>query len=215
MKKIILSISISLLIISCNEKSIESNSEVITEIKDKNSEINSLIELLEISNTLNGITSLKKDIDISNEKYNIDFIIETYENDSLIEKKNIFSGRSFHQVDSIQTVYMNQLILAVKRGDSKADDFTFSYGNNINKVSNKISINPKYLRPFGLMAFKKPETIELNKVIPFAIYGAFWEFDFNGTKMLRFCSDKLKSRTDEQVYGKSPYYFIFSYQFHR
>ncbi len=214
MKNLIVSIVTCLYILSCNNRIDKNYTASTNEEHSESPDIKFLKEQIEISNSLNGIELLQRNIDFTDRKYTIELLVETYENDVLIEEKTVFSGRSYHQLDSLHTDYINQLILAVKREGSNNGHFTFIFGNNINKVSNQISIDQKFLRPFGLKDFEISEDFELNKSIPFALYGAFWEFDFNGTTAMRFCStdEKLKSRTDDQVYGKSPFYYIFSFR---
>jgi len=171
---------------------------------------------LEISNRLNGIEILNKKLDLIDKHYTLELILETYRNDSLMASQTLFKGKNFHALDSTRTKFVNQIILALKRENDHDDSFKFIFGNNINKITRIISLDSNYIRPYGLKDFKIFETQDImtNQVIPFALYGAFWEFEFNGEKALRFCStdEKLQSRTDKQIYGKSPSYYIFGYK---
>lgn len=104
--------------------------------------------------------------------------------------------------------------MGIKREKSNSSEFNFVFGSDINKAQNQVTIHQDYKRSFGLKEFEISDYLEMNRSIPFALYGAFWEFDFIGMKALKFCStnDKLISREDAQIHGKSPFYYIFCYR---
>ena len=171
-------------------------------------------EMLAISNSLNGIVTLLKGLDVGEGRYKMDLILETYEGDRLVGEESLLEGQTFHVFDGVRTVFVDKLFLAVKRSDDKGAECRFLFGNNWNRVGRTLQIDEKYRRPFGLKDFEMPAHVRLGESIPFALYGAFWEFDFQGGKALRFCSSDapLASRADTQICGRSPFYFVFSYR---
>jgi hypothetical protein len=203
-------ILVSLLLISQNNGFCQTNQVE----KRKTTKVDHLEELINVSNALNGIGVIQQSLSFDDEEFNIDYIVEIYENDILIEEKTIFSGRTYHQLDSLKRKFINNLVLAIKREKPNSSEFSFVFGSDINKVQNQVTIHQDYIRSFGLKEFEISNYLELNRSIPFALYGAFWEFDFNGITAMRFCStnEKLKSRSDDQINGKSPFYYIFSFR---